>query len=426
MEGVHLKDGQSNQEFMNSVRSWRYRLINRLGSRLPRKISLTEKGLMEAASRKTGLSDWGDNDFREPLKVLLQSYEADAHLNTVGRLITRRNLIEKLANRLLIRDVLKRHPEIEQVPIRRPVFIVGLPRTGTTMLHRLLAQDPETRTLQFWELLTPSPPPDRQSYETDPRRKQVRRGMNLYSWFLFSREGYGQRAAIHYTRHDSPEECIPLFMNALKAGMFAVHARLTRYAIWLQNQDMEDAYKYYRKQLQILLWRFSAERLVLKSPMHLSNLDALLKVFPDARLIWTHREPVRIIPSSCNLCAMVRQIRSDHLDLEEIGHSALLRLAHALDRGMQVRDEDDNQKRYLDLSYHETIKNPIRAVRKIYEFLGDDLSPLAEGQIRRWLGRNPKNKHGVHRYDLKMFGLKTDEVNHLFKAYHERFAVPFE
>jgi len=415
----------SSDDFVFQVQSWKCRMVNRLGSKLAEEISLAEDELLAEACRITQLTDFGDDAFRRPLRVLLDSFEEDARLNYIGRLLTRKELIQKLTNRLLMQDDFKRHPEILEVSIKRPIIIAGLARTGTTFLHHLMAQDPDTRSLQYWELLFPSPPPDIRSYETDPRRKSVQRGSMIWNWLILSKRGSNQLSRMHSGNYNSPEECWPLFQNTFLSNMFFNFARLKAYYEWIQNQDMYGAYLYYIKQLQLLLWRYSGKRLILKHPGHLNYLETLIRVFPDALVIWTHRDPLKIIPSSCSFCTFFRQTRSDQVDLKEIGNDVLNSAACMVNRGMKVRESYD-PARFYDVDYYAMIKDPIGEVRQIYKFIGDDLSDQSLNRMKAWLAVNPRNKYGIHRYRLETFEHDSSEVNRRFESYRERFSVPFE
>jgi len=415
----------SSDDFVFQIRSWKCRMVNRLASKLAREISLSEDKLLAEACRITRLTDFGDDAFLRPLRVLLDSFEEDARLNYIGRLLTRKELIQKLTNRLRMQDDFKHYPEILKVPIKRPIIILGPSRTGTTFLHRLLAQDTDTRSFQFWELLFPSPSPDFRSYETDPRRKSVQIGSTIWNWLIFSKRGYNQVRRIHNLNYNSPEECWPLFQNTFLSDIFSVSARLKVYSEWLEDQDMYGAYRYYIKQIQLLLWRYSAKRLILKNTNHLRNLDVLIRVFPDALLIWTHRDPLKTIPSSCSHLAFSRQTRSDQVDLNKLGSGVLNSAASLVNRGMKVRESSD-PARFHDVDYIAMIKDPISEVRRIYKFIGDDLSDQALNRMKAWLAGNRQNNYGVHRYHLETFGLDSGEINRRFSAYRERFSVPIE
>ena len=396
------------------------RFVNWAGSTLRRGgvqlANLSEESILTAALRKTGLSDWGDESFRVPLRILLESFEREAELNFVGRYLLRQHCIRLLVNRLRIQDDLKRHPEILQVPIRRPLFIIGLPRTGTTLLHNLLSQDPSSRWLLLWELGSPSPPPDHQTRETDPRIKEAEKLVRIYNSLA------PNFSTAHYLNPNGPEECNSLFEHEFVSVLFEFRANVTSYVKWLEAQDMVAPYRYYRQQLQLLTWRCPGDHWVLKAPAHLFSLDALMTVFPDACIIQTHRDPLKVLPSICSLSAMVRGIYSDQVDLKLVGDHWNNRLANGLERAMQVRESAD-PTRFYDVNYNALVQDPISTVRQIYEYFGYDFAPRMEENINRWITQNPQHKHGIHRYSLKQFGLDPMVVNHRFARYRERFNI---
>ena len=411
---------------MRPITSWRYRLANYIGDGFAEKISLSENELLEKAGSIAGLSDWGDDSFRVPLKILLASYEKDAHLNFYGRLRAQRDVIRSLVNRLKIQDDIKCHPDILDTPIPRMFVITGLQRTGTTFLHGLLAQDPGNRTLQMWELLSPSPPPSRDTYESDQRRFSLKKWQSFWEWFMFSKRGKGIMKAIHEDRYDSPGECRHILKNTFLSYIFVDLCTLNGYIRWLDTQDMYAAYRYYKLQIQLLLWRCTGERLVLKNGNHLRNLDVFKGVFPDAHIIWTHRDPLKVLPSLCSLTNRIHQLNSDAvIGLEEFGKMALDFAAAQVEKGMKARDSIADG-RFHDVDYYALIKDPITVVKRIYEDDGDVLSDEAERRMKNWLLLNKKDKHGRHNYHPEAFGLNADMVNDRFHAYRERFSIPFE
>jgi len=414
------------QEQMRKITSWKYRVVNLIGDKFAEKIFLSESELLERASRIAGLSDWGDESFRAPLKVLLSSYEKDAHLNFYGRLRAQRDVIRALVNRLKIQADITNHPEILDTPIPRMLVITGLQRTGTTFLHGLLAQDPNNRTLKMWELLSPSPPPSRDTYESDPRRLSLKKWQSFWEWFVLSKRGKGIIKAIHEDRYNSPGECRHLMKNSFLFHIFIDLCTLNGYIRWLNEQDMYPSYRYYRLQIQLLLWRCTGDWLVVKGPNHLRYLDVFKTVFPDAHIIWIHRDPLKVLPSMCSLANRVHQMNSDaFLELEEFGSIALDFAAAHVEKGMKAWDSIADKK-FHNVDYYALVKDPIGTVKRIYEDVGAVLSDEAERRMKDWLRLNKKDKHGVHHYHPEVFGLDTDKVNERFRAYRERFSIPFE
>ena len=376
---------------------------------------LNETSLLSAAQHHAQLSDWGNEDFRVGLQILLKSLEREANLNFMGRLILRKYLLQLLVNRLKIQNTFKRHPEILQVPIRQPLFITGLPRTGTTFLHRLLAQDPNCRWLRLWELLNPCPPPDKHTAETDARIEKA-------SKFIQRQQTLAPAlTTAHALDAQAPEEGNQLYEHSFASMMFEFRLNIPSYGSWLKSQDMVAQYQYCRQQLQLLGWHWSG-RWVLKEPVHLFHLDALLEVFPDACIVQTHRDPLTVIPSMCSLVAIVRNLFTNDPDLEELGEYWLNRLANGIERAMEVRTQM-NSNYFYDVSYRSLIQDPIGTARQIYNYFGYDWSTEVETNMKQWLAKNPQHKHGVHRYSLEQFGLDETMVSQRFASYSDRFSL---
>ena len=404
--------------FERPYRSVRYRLINWGGTFL-RSVGvplapLEEAILLAEAQRVTGLKDFGDDSFRVPLQILLKSLNQEAHLNFFGRTLLQQYLLRLLVNRLRIQEDFKRYPEIARVKIKQPLFILGLPRSGTTFLHNLLSQDASSRWLHLWEMYNPSPSPDYLTRETDPRISEAEKLVTLFNSLA------PQLSAIHYLNPNGPEECNVLFEHDLVSILFELRANVPSYSEWLLNQDLLASYRYYRQQLQLLAWKWSGERWVLKAPVHLRYLSALITVFPDARIIYTHRNPLKVLPSLCSLCALIRGIYTDHLDLRAIGQQWLNSLAIGIERSMQMRQTIPAQQIY-DLNYLDLVSEPIETVRQIYDYFDYDFNPDLENNLKQYITQNPQHKHGVHRYSLEQFGLKESQVTQTFEKYCLKF-----
>jgi hypothetical protein len=409
-----------NLTFENPYRPLWLRGINWTGKTLKQNgislVNLSEESLLTAASSKTGLSDWGDESFRLPLQILLESLEEDAELNLFGRYFMRKLCIQLLINRLRIKEDIKRHPDILQVPIARPLFILGMPRSGTTLLHNLLAQDLASRWLHLWELASPSPPPEYRNRNSDPRIQKVEKLVQRYNTLA------PQLATAHNLNPQGPEECNPLFEHEFASLIFELRANVKRYTEWMESYDMVRAYQFYRQQLQLLAWHYPGNYWVLKAPAHIFYLDALIKVFPDACIVQTHRDPLKVLPSICSLTAIVRGIYSDRIESKALGNYWSDRIAQALEKEMQVRDFEASS-RFYDVDYHNLVQDPIGTVRQIYEYFGYDFHPQMAENIKTWLVQNPQHKHGVHRYSLEQFGLDPERVNAQFEKYCEKFNV---
>jgi hypothetical protein len=405
--------------FQRPHRTLAMRLYNRIGGRLRRwgwRRRLSVPAVLESAARWAKLSDWGDEGFHEPLRVLIDSLEDDARLNSFGRLMTKFNLVHYAANRLRVRHALKLHPEIVDQPVRRPVFVVGLPRTGTTLLHNLLCQHTGCRPLLLWETLQPAP----NASGKDRRRANAGRLAKIVQ-----RWGAPQLRTIHPLDADRPDECTFMLFNTFVTPAFFLNGNVRGYIDYLQEHRREllpGAYEQYRQYLQILQWGDPAGHWVLKSPAHSFGLEALLERFPDACVIQTHRDMNQVIPSACSLFAVSQGIYSDDVDCRRLGPDvARLLRTQLLEPAIKARAE--NPARVFDVPYRALVADPVGTVRDIYRHFRLEMDDAMEQRMRQWLVANPSNKHGTHQYDLEQFGLSRADVDRLFGDYQEQFAT---
>lgn len=372
--------------------------------------SLEPASLIAEAERRTRLSDWGSDHFREGLRVLVESFEGQNATTTFGRIFFREYCIRALVNRLKTEDDFKRHPEILDVPIERPLFITGLPRSGTTFLHRLMCEDPAARPMYLWETLEPSPPPRAETRLTDPRIARARRSVGT-----LNRLAPRARAA-HLFDADSPEECNSLFAQGFVAGINGFMFDVPQYVEWLDEQDLRGPYRELRRMLQLLSWRWPGSPWLLKAPAHVFGLDSLLAAFPDACIVMTHRDPLQVLPSLCSLSAAFRGIVSDRVDMRRLGEEYTEAMVRGTDRAMKVRAEAD-PARFFDVGYPDLIADPIGQVRKVREYFGYSYDDALEARMKAWLAENRQHKHGVHRYSLDQFGLEPAAVSEHFTSY---------
>jgi hypothetical protein len=387
--------------------------LRRIGVRWPR---LDAEAMLADARRRAGLSDFGDGRFRDGLRALVDSFNARDTAHAFGRLFFREYCTGLLVNRLKIQADLARHPEILDVPVDRPLFITGLPRSGTTLLHRLMSQDPAARALLTWESMEPSPPPEPGTYATDPRIARARRQLALLHRLC------PRLATAHEFEAESPEEDNSLYAHAFNAGYLGFMFDVPDYVLWLEQQDYTWSYRYARQQLQLLSWKLAGDYWALKSPGHQFSLDALLAVFPDASIVLTHRDPLRVIPSLCSLAAGFRGIVADRLDLRQLGAEFAEAMAIGPERAIATRSRAD-PSRFFDVSYDRLIAEPVETVRAVCSHFGYTFGPEYESRTRRWLAENPQHKHGVHRYRLDDFGLDAATVERHFAVYRQWLAA---
>ena len=401
------------------------RVLNRAGGALRRAglplVALDAAALLDRASRLTGLTDFGDPFFREPLRVLLEALEHEADLTLLGRVIARTDLVRLLQNRLHMTDVLMHFPEIAGGEVRQPIVIVGLPRTGTTILHELLAQDPANRVPMTWEVMHPWPPPERATYETDRRIAIVDKHFAGVDRLI---PGFKR---MHPMGAQLPQECVALTAHDFASMLFSTTHFVPSYQAWLDRTDLRWVYAAHRRQLQYLQWRCPAERWVLKSPGHLWTLDALLAIYPDARIVQTHRDPLAVVASLANLVALLRSMSSDRIDRPAIGAEWSARLADGLQRAMHARDHlPPDTAPVFDMHFADFIRDEIGMVRRIYEHFGMVLSLDVEERMRRFLAANPRDKYGAHQYTLQDAGLDAATERQRFAAYQQRFGIESE
>jgi hypothetical protein len=409
--------------FERPYRSARYRLWNWGGTALSTVgiplAPLNEESLLEQAQELAQLSDFGDESFRVPLEILLSSLKEEAHLNFLGRVILRKHILSRLVNRLRLQENFKRYPQIAKVPIEKPLFILGLPRSGTTFLQNLLSQDPNCRWLHLWELSNPCPPPDENTQLNDPRISKAQKKVASYNWLA------PQLSIAHELNPNGPEECNILFEHDLISILFELRANVPSYSQWLFEQDLLSSYQYYRQQLQLLAWKWSKPHWLLKAPVHLRYLSTLMTVFPDARIIYTHRDPLKVLPSFCSLCALIRGIYSDRLDPKSIGQYWFEWLFKSVEKSMLMRQAVPSQQIY-DLNYLDLLREPIATVRQIYQQLDYPFTVTLEENLKRYISENPQYKHGVHRYSLEQFSLEPKKVRQQFESYTQMFNISLE
>lgn len=396
------------------------RVLNRGGRVIARTgyplVRLDEPILLDEARRRTGLEDFGGDAFREPLGRLLLSFENEAGLTLLGRIAARQDLLRLLSNRLRMQEDRRRHPQIAGEQVRRPIFVTGLPRTGTTLLHGLLAQDPAHRAPLNWETMFPSPPPERSRYLSDQRIELAARQLR---WFYRLNPEFRR---IHPIGARLPEECLIITSHSFRSFQFETSHRVPSYQAWLEESDLRLSYADHRRFLQHLQWRCPAERWVVKAPAHLYGFEAIFAVYPDAHVVLTHRDPLEVVPSMASLHSVLRSTFSDTVDPKEVGLEVTRRWAEGIRRALAHRDSGRvAASRFCDVQYADLMRDPIGAVKQIYALFDLEFTPVAEQRMRRFLAENPKDKHGRHRYSLEQFGLSAEQERARYRTYSERF-----
>ncbi len=398
------------------------RVANAIGGRLRRAGMQAPRLDVASLAKATGLkgatfAEPEDHAFLARLEALLADANGAAQLNFLGRVGIHLQFARMLRNRLLARRWVAEHPEIAAVPLARPLFVVGQPRTGTTLLYALLAQDPQSRAPLAWELESPVPPTDPAAGHLDPRYLEFdrkMRGLNNYVPGL---------AIAHAPVADEPEECYPLLESGALSSTFLLYFDIPTYwrrLVATGPDEARDAYRAFRQQVAIMQSRVPGRRWLSKSPAHLLFLDTLFATFPDAGVVIPHREPLEALPSLCSLLALTRSAASDHVDPHALGQVGLDWFAESSRRADIARTVLPSS-RIVDVAYPRLLADPIGVVRDLYERLGYPYTPDFEARMRRWLADNPQHKHGVHRYSLAQFGLTDARVREVTAGYRARF-----
>jgi len=388
------------------------RLLNRCGAALEkigvRSTSPSAAHLIEKAKRRYDLEDFGDGEFFEPLSRLLEACHREARLNVIGKMALRSDIVRILGNRLLLERDRQIYPAIAQQKIREPLFIVGLPRSGTTLLHILLAADPANRAPLTWEVMSPSPPT---SNDRKQRIQQAKRNLAALRWLAPTFE------SVHTTGAELPQECVSLMSPTFMSDQFDTMYNIPTYRAWFFSQDLRPAYEFHRRSLQQLQFRQSAERWVLKAPAHMFAAPALLSIYPDAKFVQIHRDPIDAVASVSSLVTILRRVFSDTVDPVQVGRDALTYWSQALKTFLHARDQLPVD-RVCDLYYDDVRRDPIANARRVYEHFGWPLSRQTEELMSVVLAEQASQTNGVHRYDAAFFRL--DRANE-FSDYCKRF-----
>ena len=384
-------------------------------------IRMEADALLEEATSRTGLTDFGDEAFLEPYRIFVRGCEEEAQLHPLGRLLMRTDLMNWLENRLRLAAARKQHPEIAAQEIDAPLFITGLPRTGTSILHELLACDPAVRAPQHWEVRHPCPAPETRDYANDPRIARADREVQLWN------EICPEYASMHELGGQIPVECIQITAHEFRSDELLGRAQVPSYGQWLAEADLRPAYRFHRAFLQHLQWKCPG-RWVLKAPSHLAVLASLFAVYPDARIIWTHRDPLKVIPSVASILYATARIRSDAIDPDSVlawftGETCRT----SLDAARTFRESGAvSEKQFHDVRYADLMQDPIETIRTAYQHFGIEFSTSAEQAMRNYLASKPKGKYGAHRYGFAETGLDPVRERKRFADYQKDYSVASE
>jgi hypothetical protein len=387
-----------------------------------RPVALREDVVLAAASKQTGLSDFGSPDFLSRLRVWLAAADEDAELGPLGRRMIFANCVRTLANRLRVEDLLKRHPEIQDIEIRAPIIIAGLPRSGTTHLVNLISADVRLRSLPYWESLEPVPDPTERAGpgEEDPRLTRCR-------------EAYEQQDALMpllRAMHPMPPEHVheEIELQELDFSTYNLewYARVPRWRDFYLSYDQTPHYEYLKKVLKVLQWQRGPDRWILKSPQHMEQLGALYRVFPDATVVLTHRDPVSVIQSAITMLAYGDRVRRMRVDLKAVADYWIDRIERLL--RACVRDRELLPASHsIDVLFHEFMADDVAIVARIYELAGLEMTASVRDRLDLFLAENRRGRHGRMIYDLAGdFGIAPAALRRRFDFYCQRFPVRAE
>jgi hypothetical protein len=350
---------------------------------------------------------------------LCESAFSEAELNDVGVMAMRGNIVANLVNRLRVVDWAARHPDVADERIDAPLIVIGMFRGGTTFLSYLLDRDRRNRSLLGWESGDSVPPPTPATFRSGPRVDAARAGAAMLDQLN------PKVAATHHQEADGPTECIAVMSQDFKSLSWEAMANVPSYGRWLHDVDQRSAYEYHRIVLQVLQHGGVRGRWTLKSPHHATALDALTAVYPDARLVLLHRDPVVLCASVCSLISTLSRTFSDADHRAYIAEHWTAMLETSIDRVDAFRAAHPEHP-ILDVQYEDLTQKPIETVAGIYDAMGEVLPEDARAAMESYVAANPKGKFGVHRYDLGEFGLDEAELAERFASYVARYDISVE
>lgn len=373
------------------------------------------------AAERTGLTEIDSDSWREGLAIVLEE-TAGPPVTDGGRSLVLGRCVNALSNRLRVHAYVQAHPEVLDEQIVRPLFILGMPRTGTTVASYLLDQDPARRSLLKWEAVDSVPPATTETLRTDPRCLALADLDKVALDYLVS-SGIGVH---HWEAADGPTECMFLHEQDFKGLLWDAWTPTTRYAEWLLETDVTSTYVYQRRILQVLQSK-APGTWSLKMPSHSVHLATLLQVFPDAQFVWAHRDPFTATASLCNLQMTPARMILDPADIDRdaIGRNCKMQMREHVVRPLQVREQIGDD-RFFHLHYSELMRDPIGQMRALYGWAGEALAPAVEQRMTEWLADNPQHKHGVASYSLAEYGLTTEELEPVFDEYLSAFAIELD
>jgi hypothetical protein len=366
---------------------------------------------LEAGARAaTGLDDFGSTYYREGLERTVDGLNTEAALNDLGRVMQHATTSNALIQRLRIVDTLKQHPEIGDEVVDGPIVVLGLPRTGTTALGQLVSADPQFRFLRTWESQAPTPPPEAATQYTDPRIAQAAEGIGMIE------QMFPDFKAIINSEAEAATECQDLMGMSFRTFHFDGVVRVPGYVEWLLDCDMRETYDFHKQALKLLQWHCKPNLWLLRTPVHMFALDAFVETYPNAKFLWSHRDPAKVLGSVCSLIAYVRSWSSDYVNNAELGAEQLAWWSEGIKRAMDFRTKFGDD-RFVDVSFADLQTDPVGTVSQSYRELGLDFSDESRARVAAWADSHQPGQRGTHSYDLADYGLTPDQVHETFSDY---------
>ena len=379
-------------------------------------MAIEVKAVVDSAVERAGSDDFGDDSWQEGLEVLVRALDTEGSLNELGEQVFADQIIGYLVNRLEVEKWYREHPEIDEQEIVAPLFGLGLPRTGSTALSFLLACDRSRRSLRSWEAGAPCPPPETATEHTDPRIAATQAGMDIHKQMFPEFVGMLPSSAT------GPQECLLLMALDFRSQVFEGMALVPTYTQWLLTCDMEPVYRYHKRVLKLLQWRCPPDRWWLKTPSHMTSIEALDAVYPDARFVMTHRDIGAVLPSVCALKEALSKPVTTGVDLRALGRHEVDLWSESLRRLIQFRDAG-REARFFDVAFADMQNDPIGAMEVLYRAMGDDLTEETRQAMAEWWEESAKERRTGGRPDPQTFGLDAEGLRRQFAFYHERFAI---
>jgi hypothetical protein len=383
----------------------------------------TADDVFKLAAQRTGCNEIESDSWREGLAIIVDEVNTSSAFTPFGRERILNDATDALGRRLQVHNYIQAHPEVLDVPVERPLIVLGMPRTGTTVISYLLDQDPARRSLLHWQCVHPIPPATTETLRTDPRCLALLEEQSK----IVEMVKQAKVPLPHWEDADGPTEDMFIHNQDFKGLSWDSFLSTSRYAEWLFDEtDMTTTYDYQKRYLQVLQ-STAPGAWSLKMPSHSVHIEALLKVFPDARLVWAHRDPYKATGSLCNLWKLPKVMthQPEAVDLEAMGRAAMWQMSYHVDRPLRARDRVGDE-RFFHMYYHEMMRDPMDVMRRIYEWADEPLTADAEARMRKWLAEHPQDLFALNAYSLDQYGLSVEQLEPVFAEYLDTFDIELE